>query len=233
MFLLIIILTLVVSISSFTSGYTHTRLTTLFPGLRRWAGTRKGKPIWILLKHETVSGSGISWAMCKSPPRSRQITAPAPHHSVFYRPDALPAAQPTASKHRRQASGYNEMYISRFWQGNQDRSLVVTLQYDLDKRHISTHQRVQGDCSRQQGSFWSSTAGLKNIAHTRLPSVGFQNWSRFLAVSLQVTWVINPAVDFTFRQACTAVTLATLKRAATNFAAWWTVARWGWTASRL
>jgi len=23
----------------------------------------------------------------------------APHHSVFYRPDALPAAQPTASKH--------------------------------------------------------------------------------------------------------------------------------------
>ena len=23
---------------------------------------------------------------------------PAPHHSVFYRPDALPAAQPTASK---------------------------------------------------------------------------------------------------------------------------------------
>jgi len=79
--------------------HTHTRLTALFPGLLRWAGTRKGKPIWILLKHETVSGSGISWAMCKSAPRSRQITTPAPHHSVFYRPDALPAAQPTASKH--------------------------------------------------------------------------------------------------------------------------------------
>ena len=37
--------------------------------------------------------------ICKSAPRSRQITTPAPHHSVFYRPDALPAAQPTASKH--------------------------------------------------------------------------------------------------------------------------------------
>jgi len=24
---------------------------------------------------------------------------PAPHHSEFYRPDALPVAQPTASKH--------------------------------------------------------------------------------------------------------------------------------------
>ena len=43
--------------------------------------------------------SGISWALCKSAPRSRQITMPTPHHSVFYRPDALPAAQPTASKH--------------------------------------------------------------------------------------------------------------------------------------
>ena len=59
----------------------------------------KGKPIWILLKQETVSGSGICWAICKSAPRSRQITTPATHHSVFYRPDALPAAQPTASKH--------------------------------------------------------------------------------------------------------------------------------------
>ena len=77
----------------------HTRLMALFPGLPRWAGTRKAKPNWILLKQETVSGSGISWAICKSAPCSRQITTPAPHHSVFYRPDALPAAQPTASKH--------------------------------------------------------------------------------------------------------------------------------------
>jgi len=32
------------------------------------------------------------------------------------------------------------------------------------------------------------------VAHTRLPSVGFRSWSRFLAVSLQMTWVINTAV---------------------------------------
>jgi len=72
-----------------------------FLGLPRWAGTRRVKPIWISLKQETVSGRGISWAVCKSAPRSRQMTTPAPHHSVFYRPDALPAAQPTASKHWR------------------------------------------------------------------------------------------------------------------------------------
>ena len=60
---------------------------------------QKGKTDLDLLKHETVSGSGISWAICKSAPSSREITMPAPHHSVFYRPDALPAAQPTVSKH--------------------------------------------------------------------------------------------------------------------------------------
>ena len=46
-----------------------------------------------------LDGSGISWAICKSAPRSRQITMPAPRHSGFYRPGALLAAQPTASKH--------------------------------------------------------------------------------------------------------------------------------------
>jgi len=35
------------------------------------------------------------------------------------------------------------------------------------------------------------------VAHTRLPSVGFRSWSRFLAVSLQVTWVINPGFVYT------------------------------------
>ena len=85
-----------------THTHTHTHLMALCPGLPGWACTRKVKPISILLKQETVSGSGISWAICKSASRSRQITMPAPHHSVFYRPGALPAAQPTASKHWRQ-----------------------------------------------------------------------------------------------------------------------------------
>ena len=39
-----------------TRTHTHTRLTALCPGIPGWAGTRKVKPIWILLKQETVSG---------------------------------------------------------------------------------------------------------------------------------------------------------------------------------
>jgi len=41
----------------------------------------------------------VQLIFCCNVPCSRQITTPAPHFSVVYRPAALPAAQPTASKH--------------------------------------------------------------------------------------------------------------------------------------
>jgi len=69
--------------NNYRQTHTHTHLTALCPGLPGWAGTRKVTPIWILLKQETVSGSDSSWVVCKFAPRSRQITTPAPHHSVF------------------------------------------------------------------------------------------------------------------------------------------------------
>ena len=50
-------------------------------------------------RHDGVLGcTGISWTIGKqSTPCSRQITTPTPHNSIFYRPDALPDAQPTVS----------------------------------------------------------------------------------------------------------------------------------------
>ena len=50
----------------YTHTHTHARLTAPCPGVPGWAGTRKVKPVWILLEQETVSGSGISWAICVS-----------------------------------------------------------------------------------------------------------------------------------------------------------------------
>jgi len=114
-----------------THRYTHTCLTALFPGLPGWAGTRKVKPMWILLKQETVSSSGISWAICKSAPRSRQITMPARHHSVFNRPDALPAAQPTASKHWRH---WMNEYIK--WKIHRTRRAIRPLTLALIQQNI-------------------------------------------------------------------------------------------------
>ena len=90
------------------SAHTHTRLTALCQGLPGWAGTRKVKPI--LDFTEARDGDWQWHHLGKSAPRSRQITTPAPHHSVFYRPGAFPAAQPTTSKHLRQT--YRQLYLT-------------------------------------------------------------------------------------------------------------------------
>ena len=92
------------------SSHTHTRLTALFPGLLGWASTRKVKPIWILLKQETVSGSGISWAVYMSATRSRQMKQTPP--LGFSQVGCLSVAQPTASKHWRQQNSVYYLSIS-------------------------------------------------------------------------------------------------------------------------
>ena len=47
----------------------------------------------------------------------------------------------------------------------------------------------------REGNRRTGIIALKvKVAHSRLPSVGFRNWSRFLAVSLWVTRIINPTV---------------------------------------
>ena len=90
----------------------NTRLTALCQGLPGWAGTRNVKPVWILLKQETVSGSGISWAICKSAPCSRQTTTPAPHHSVFLQA-GCPSCRPTNSVKSLKANiGHNDSTIN-------------------------------------------------------------------------------------------------------------------------
>ena len=90
-----------------THTHTHTFNGPFFPGLPRCAGTRKVKPIWICktnLDFTEARDSEWQWHqlghmqvctilgtdyLTSTPPLS------------FYRPDALPAAQPTASKHWR------------------------------------------------------------------------------------------------------------------------------------
>jgi len=55
-----------------------------------------GKTNLDLLEQEIVSGSGISWAICKSALRSRQVTTPTPHYSVFLQA-GCPTCRPTNS----------------------------------------------------------------------------------------------------------------------------------------
>ena len=63
--------------------YNHFKALWILFRTTRASRHQKGKTYLDFLEQETVSGSGISWAICKFAPRSRQITMPAPHHSVF------------------------------------------------------------------------------------------------------------------------------------------------------
>jgi len=58
---------------------------------------QEGKTNLDLLEHKIVSGSGICWAICKCAPQTD-------NHANIHHSDALPATQPTASKHGRHVS---------------------------------------------------------------------------------------------------------------------------------
>ena len=82
-----------------------------------------------------MGGSGISWGTCQSAPRSRQITMPVPHHKFFYRPDDLPVAQPTVSKHWRHTHPQQQQQQRPFnglWSG-------TTRVGRYQKKHSPTH----------------------------------------------------------------------------------------------
>jgi len=87
------------NISQFTdpkNTHTHTH-NGPFYGTTQVSRYQKGKPIWILLKQETVSSSGISWAICKCAPRSRQITMPAPPPPLSFLQAGCPSCRRTNS----------------------------------------------------------------------------------------------------------------------------------------
>ena len=97
---------------SYTPIYIHTHpFNGHFSRTTRVSRYQKGKPIWILLKQQTASGSGISWAICKSAPRSRQITMPAPttgHHSFFT--GRMPFLPPNQQRQSTEGSSLTRLY---------------------------------------------------------------------------------------------------------------------------
>ena len=109
--------------------HTHTRLMALFPGLPRWAGTRKVKPIWISLKQETVSGSGISWDICKSAPHSRLITTPAPQPLSFLQA-GCPSCRPTNSVKALKATIHTYIHTNLYSAKNRENESEVLAQDD-------------------------------------------------------------------------------------------------------
>jgi len=76
---------------------THTRLTVLLPGLPGWAGTSKLKTNLDFTEARDSEWQWHQQGICKSAPRSRQTTTPAPHHSTSFLQAGCPSCRPTNS----------------------------------------------------------------------------------------------------------------------------------------
>ena len=95
-----------------------------------------------------MSGSGISWAICKSAPRSRQITTPAPHHSLFtgWMP-FLPPNQQHQSTHTFNGPLSGTTWVNRYQKGKTN--LDLQKQETASDSDISWAICKSAPCSRQ------------------------------------------------------------------------------------
>jgi len=75
----------------------HNRFTTLLPGAPRWAGARR--ELFFMVQGKINGGRHTNRLAGCHCIWTKQC--PSPSSPYFYRPDALPAAKPTVSKHWR------------------------------------------------------------------------------------------------------------------------------------
>jgi len=93
--------------------YNFTTYLTL-TGSTRVSRYQKIKTNLDLLEQEIVSGSCISYAICKSASRSKQMTTQAPHHSVFLQA-GCPSCCPTNSVKALSLASVKSRLVLPFW----------------------------------------------------------------------------------------------------------------------
>ena len=116
-----------------------------------------------------MSGSGISWAISKSAPCYRQTTTPAPHHSLFYRPDALPTAQTTASKHWKREN-------EKQWNHARKWTIVLNVSVNVSQQQIQ-HLHCYKDLSSSCMLLWTYMIFPSPKSTTAMP------WNRTLEMT--------------------------------------------------
>ena len=138
-----------------------------------------------------MSGSGISWAICKSAPRSRQITMPVPHHSVFLQ-DGCPSCRPTNSvKALPLTQIHDALLVTRISVtqliGCSSRTAVCELYFSSVQLHWKACVRI---CS-------AGTAALqpiKFVTSTRVANKALCNWVNLVQVSSVQFGAVNTAL---------------------------------------
>jgi len=89
------------------------------------------KPIWILLKQQTVGGSGISWAICKCASRPIQITTPVAHHSVFLQARCLSCCPTNSDKALKATEPHRKLEIHSLSLHKNEKNTNYTQRYNM------------------------------------------------------------------------------------------------------
>jgi len=114
-----------------------------------------------------VSGSGINWAICKSAPISRQITTPAPYHSVFTgRVPFLPPNRVKALKALRCSHGHIIHRQDKTMSVDGLRCILYARIYILYIPYMRTYRRH--GIHRGDSDVAESTATIRSTPNTRL-----------------------------------------------------------------
>jgi len=126
-----------------------------------------------------VSGSGISWAICKSAPCSWQITTPASHRSFFT--GRMPFLLPNQQCQSTEGTGAPTKY-KRQWPYASLKSLVLSLH--LKQQCSWCNKDVMAGCSRRRN--WQTRSHAR---HTKDLSIFGLSLYLFVSAVHQTGWI--------------------------------------------
>jgi len=149
----------------------HNHFTALFPGPPGWAGTRR-ELLDFMVQGKINRGRHINHPAGRHSIRTNQCPPPPSPH-IFYRPDALTAAQPTASNHWRQLADSDYGEDARVFLNSV--TCTVSLPYSLRTAicniHPAPHCNVNSavndvKCKQTQHLTESTFTRWQLVAHT-------------------------------------------------------------------
>ena len=134
-----------------------------------------------------MSDNGISWAICKAAPRSRQITMPVPHHSFFTgRMPFLPPNQQHQSTEGNQHSEHNTN--SNHCHNDSHKSYTRTVLYGLSASMLVVG-RQEGHLACKKTGWWGCWYGY---------GVRCSHMAQLMPLPLTVSCSSKIQIGFTF-----------------------------------
>jgi len=159
------------------------------------------KSVPAILEQDIVSGSGISWATCKSAPCPSQITTPASHHSVILQA-TCPSSHPTNSVKALKAKHWTSLYSTVYTKASNNSTCLLISWHMVDtgfQECVASHSyqmdhaptTLTGDRSADlfaQKQHWLTTDSVRSLYtnqnlckhQTLTQSINYSHFTAFL-----------------------------------------------------